>query len=80
MLANKRIRCIGSGKFLKLKEMNFLFKFGCVYKYHLSGLSTLNAVASWSPSALKSWNFVCTHVQMCDFTSVCVCGCGGVLM
>ena len=46
---------------LKPKEIHFLFKFGCVYKYHLSGLSTLNAVASWSPSALKSSNFVCLY-------------------
>lgn len=43
---------------LKPKEIHFLFKFGCVYKYHLSGLSTLNAMVSWPISALKS-SFVC---------------------
>ena len=44
---------------LKPKEIHFLFKFGCVYKYHLSGLSTLNAMVSWLVSALKSLSFVC---------------------
>lgn len=43
---------------LKPKEIHFLFKFGCVYKYHLSGLSTLNAMVSWPMSALKSSSFV----------------------
>ena len=58
---------------LKLKEMNFLFKFGCVYKYHLSGLSTLNAVASWSPSALKSSNFVCLYTCADVWLHECMC-------
>ena len=44
---------------LKPKEIHFFFKFGCAYKYHLSGLSTLNATVSWPISALKSSSFVC---------------------
>ena len=62
--------------------MNFLFKFGCVYKYHLSGLSTLNAVASWSLSALKSSNFVCLYTCADVWLHECMCvwGCSGVLM
>ena len=44
---------------LKPREIHFLFKFGCVYKYHVSRLSTLNAMVSWPVSALKSLSFVC---------------------
>ena len=55
--------------------MNFFFKFGCVYKYHLSGLSTLTAVASWSPSALKSSDFVCLYTCVDVWLHECVCVC-----
>ena len=69
---------------LKPKEIHFLFKFGCVCKYHLSGLSTLNAMVSRSLSALKSSSFVClctcVHVCVRVHVRVCVCGCSYELM
>ena len=58
--------CLVSIIVFEIKETRLLFKLACVFKYHLSGLSTLNAMVSWLiyPEAPRTWKIARVYVVL----------------